>query len=153
MLLLAPGAFVWGSSQPVKGNGLETDSTEQLRVLIEELSEDAKKIGLTRDRIEARVNQSVRKSGITPVVPGPVAFGSSGGELYVSVSVSGYGFCITMFFVRRVFYNIGDRWFTYEGNTWHSLSIGYSREADYILDVVGAKVEGFCNEFLRANGK
>ena len=48
-------------------NGLEADNTTRLQVLIEILSEEEKKIGLTRERIEARVNQSLRKAGITPV--------------------------------------------------------------------------------------
>jgi hypothetical protein len=117
------------------------------------LSEDAEKIGVTRDRIEARVNQLLRKSGITPVVPDPVAFGSSSGELYVNVSVNGTAFYMSMSFVRRVFYNIADKWFTYIGNIWHNGRIGYSRGADYILDEVGGQTERFCNEFLKANGK
>ena len=72
LLLLAPRALVWGASdEATSGNGLEADSTTSLNVLVELLSEEEKKIGLTSERIEARVNQSLRKAGITPVPLGP----------------------------------------------------------------------------------
>ena len=46
MMLLAPRALVWGASDEATwGKGLEVDSTTSLPVLIEELSEEAKKIG------------------------------------------------------------------------------------------------------------
>ena len=61
-MLLAPTALVWGAfDEATWGNGLEADSTTSLNVMIEVLSEAAKKIGLTSERIEARVNQSLRR--------------------------------------------------------------------------------------------
>ena len=67
MMLLAPRALVWGASDEATwGNGLEVDNTTPLAVLIENVSEEEEKIGLTSERIEARVNQSLRKGGITP---------------------------------------------------------------------------------------
>jgi hypothetical protein len=44
VLLLTPRAFVCGSPEVAPGNGLETDSTTPLGVIMEEVSEDAKKI-------------------------------------------------------------------------------------------------------------
>ena len=69
MMLLASRALVWGASDEATTSltGLEADSTTSLNVMIEVLSKEAEKIGLTSERIEARVNQSLRKAGITPV--------------------------------------------------------------------------------------
>src|SRR6476659_8835085 len=77
MILLTPTAFVWGAFDEAFANllaettleatGLEVDNSTQLKVLVEHVSEDAKKMGLTSEGIEARVNQSLRKAGITPV--------------------------------------------------------------------------------------
>ena len=72
MILLAPRALVWGASdESTWGNGLEADTTARLEVLIEDVSEATKQIGLTPQVIEVRVNQSLRKAGITPVTPRP----------------------------------------------------------------------------------
>ena len=116
------------------------------------MSEAAKKIGLTRERIEARVNQSLRKAGITPVSAQPALHED---YLYVSVNVVANGsFTISIYFERRVFYRSGGKWFTKIGSTWREAAqesltatrITYStRIAEY--------VELFCNEFLKANGK
>jgi hypothetical protein len=52
MLLLAPRALVWGASdEATPGNGLEADNPTQLVVVVEEMSEEARNIGLTRQRI------------------------------------------------------------------------------------------------------
>jgi hypothetical protein len=52
-LLLAPRPLVWGSSEIFWGNGLESDNTSQLDVLIELLPKDAKerkKLGLPTNK-------------------------------------------------------------------------------------------------------
>jgi hypothetical protein len=154
MLLLAPRALVWGASDEATwGNGLEADNTTQLVVLIEELSEKAKNIGLARERIEARVNQLLRKAGITPVPADPKDDRVS--VVYVNVNVVASGsFTISIFFERRIFYRSGDRWFTTLGITWNRSGTGIAHSnADYILDRIAEHVEVFCNEFLKANGK
>jgi hypothetical protein len=154
MMLLAPRAFVWGAfDEATWGNGLEADSTTSLKVLIEEMSEEAKNIGLTRERIEARVNQSLRKAGITPVSA------QADDYLYVNVNTLDSSFSISISFERRIFYRSGGKWFTTIGSTWHRSGTGIAqvaraaRGADYILDRIAEYVEVFCNEFLKANGK
>ena len=62
MMLLAPRALVWGASKPpTSGNGLEVDSTTPLNVIIEEVSEEEKKIGLKRTNRGSR--QSIAAKG------------------------------------------------------------------------------------------
>jgi hypothetical protein len=152
MMLLAPGALVWGaaSDEATLGNGLEVDSTTSLPVLIEELSKEAKKIGLSHKRIETRVNQSLRKAGITPVS----ARAGIEAYLYVRVKVmAGGGFTIFISFERTAFYLVGGKWFTTRGSTWNTSGIGVGGDVNYILDSIAQSVEVFCNEFLKANGK
>jgi hypothetical protein len=108
MILLAPAALLADASEATRGNGLEADSTTSLNVLIEMLPAEAEKIRLTRERIQARVNQSLRKAGITPVPIGPEGgFRVSGGglpehNLYVNVSVIKGSFTISIEFHRLV---------------------------------------------------
>ena len=86
MILLTPTAFVWSAfDEATRKNGLEVDNTTSLDVLIEAVPEAAKNIGLTRERIEARVNQSLRKAGITPV---SAQSKMNENYLYVSVNTS-----------------------------------------------------------------
>ena len=158
MMLLAP-TVVWGQGfvkdlvEATPGNGLEVDSTTSLKVLIEEMSEEAKNIGLTYERIEARVNQSLRKAGITPESK-PFEVSGRNGAVYLNVAfVAKDCFRISLFFARPVFYRKGDKWFTNIGNTWHSGKTGIAHGPDYILDGIAEMVEVFCNEFLKANGK
>ena len=160
MMLLAPRAFVWGATwveldeasvEATWGNGLEADTTARLEVLIEDVSEAAKQIGLTPQLIEVRVNQSLRKAGITPVSP---ETGLRGGRLYVSVTVIANGsFDILIAFSRQVFYRSGDKWLTKSGYTWDRGMVGHASDRDFILNRVSEMVEVFCNEFLKANGK
>ena len=103
------------STRPRWSNGLEADNATSLNVLIEESSEAEKKIGLTSERIEARVNQSLRKAGITPV-------SAQAGDylyLYVNVTVLASGsYSISISFQRPVLYHSGGKWFTKIGSTW-----------------------------------
>src|SRR5262245_584519 len=153
MMLLAPSAFVLGatSDEATWSNGLEANNTTRLRVVIEVLSKEAKKIGLSQKRIEAGVNQSLRKAGITPVSAPP----GTGDYLYVNVNVIASGsFAINISFHRQVFYRSGRKWFTTEASTWRRGGVGIAHgDADYILDGIARHVEVFCNEFLKANGK
>jgi hypothetical protein len=162
MMLLAPRALVWGASddqitwlnklEADFGNGLEVDNATSLQVLIEDSSEEEKKIGLTGERIEARVNQSLRKAGITPVNANPA--GPNDEYLYANVTAIGSGsYSVSIFFKRRVLYRSRGKWFTEIGSTWNRGSAGYADDKDYILNRVAEHVEVFCNEFLKANGK
>src|SRR4029077_3264282 len=107
MMLLTPTAFVWGAfdeefarvldETKLEATGLEVDNSAQLNVLVEGVPEAGKKIGLTSERIEARVNQSLRKAGITPVN------NSKQGYLYLNVNVIPNGsFTIRITFKRWV---------------------------------------------------
>jgi hypothetical protein len=153
VLLLTPRALVLAAPEVTPGNGLETERTTPLGVLVEGVSEDAEKIGLTRDRIEARVNQSLRRAGITPEEP--TVRGMMHGRLYLYVNVNVLGSCfnISISLKREVYYRSGDKSFAMLGVTWDTGTTGQARSSTFILDKISEDIELFCNEFLKANGK
>jgi hypothetical protein len=153
LLFLTPGAFVWGSPETmpeaISGNGLEAIRTTPLDVLVEDVSDDAKKIGLSKEGIEACVNRTLRQAGITPGGPRDFA-----GAIFVNINVVGDSFTISISFKRPVFYSRGDKWFRTVGATWDQSVTGtHGRDGRYILDNIANQLEVFCNEFLKANGK
>ncbi len=140
------------ATDTLSGNGLEVDTTSKLRVVVENPSPDAEKLGLTRERIEARVNQILRKAGITPAAKEDLEVGDR--FLYVNINVGSPSFSVTIQFERRVFYQVGNRSVTKIGTTWHGGSTGtHGGKRDFILDGLAGHIEIFCNEFLKANGK
>jgi hypothetical protein len=160
MILLVRRALLGDvSDEATAFNGLETGSTTRLQVLIERLSEDENKIGLTRERVEARVNQSLRKAGITPIPLRPeegfkVSEELGLDHLYVNINATDSGsYSLSIEFQRRVFYQCRGQWFTRIGTTWNRGGVGMAGDADYILGRIADNVEVFCNEFLKANGK
>ena len=86
-LLVLARAVAFGAPQATPGTGLETTSTTPLRVVVEEISDNAKQLGLSTELIEASISQALRKAGITPA--DSKDFAASEGNLYVRVSVSG----------------------------------------------------------------
>lgn len=136
---------------PAPGSGLEVESPTLMPVLIEELSEDAAKLGLTRDRVEARVNSTLRKNGLRPVE----ALGSEHDYYYyVQVSIVGRSVAINVGFHRVVMYGIADNLRTANAATWNrGMSGGLSSSVARVLDDVADMTEMFVDAFLKANRK
>jgi hypothetical protein len=130
--------------------GLEVEDPTVMPVTVENVSPDAERRGITRERIEARVNAILRKNSLKPVNEDQ----TRDYFLYVWVSVVGPAFDINVSFVREVSYYVGDqRKFTL-GRTWTHGTTGVSQSgSDYILDVVSEQTELFANAFLKANNK
>lgn len=150
-LVLGCHSFV-AATDTLRGNGLEVESTSRLCVTVENPGPDSEKLGLTRERIEARVNQILRKAGITPVAENDLQAGYH--FLYVNINVSGSSFSITIQIDRPVFYQVANRSVTKHGTTWRRGSTGtHGGKRDFILDGLAGHIEVFCNEFLKANGK
>ena len=123
-------------------------------VVVEDLlSPEAEKLGLTRELVEARVNSTLRKSGIKPLDPddkrSPTAY-----FLNVRVSIVGSAFSINLFFCRRVSYTDGHAQYVKLADTWkRGITGDLPSGHQHILDLVGEKTELFANEFLKANSK
>jgi hypothetical protein len=137
--------------------GLEVSDASSVGVGIENLDDDTKKIGLSKDMIEARVNAVLRKNGLKPFD----AMSKPTAPFYcVQVSVVGIFSAINASFGRRVTFNDGIRESNALADTWKrgirgSADIGAdpSKIVDSSLDEVSKLTEVFANEFLKANRK
>jgi len=68
LLISAPAG-----AQTLSDNGLETANYKSVAVAIEDLSADARSIGLTTDRIQTRVELRLRSAGLTYCIVPPLA--------------------------------------------------------------------------------
>jgi hypothetical protein len=128
--------------------GLEVSDSSSVPVMIGRI-EDAEKLGLSREIIEARVNTVLRKNGLKPVD------GFNTQEPRYVVSVSTFGDCvrIDLVFLRMVTYRDGSKDYHIGARTWDYTTSVVSPRATAILDWISNGTEYFVNEFLKANGK
>lgn len=144
--------FVFAGSilaQPIESKtGLESDSIS-IPVVVENLDDEAQKIGLSKDRIEARVNDVLRKNGLKP------AENITGPFLSVRVSINGSASYIQLQFQRGVVYSGGNKEWMIHAVTWERGIIGRlgSSGATEVLNGISELSEVFANAFLKANGK
>jgi hypothetical protein len=130
--------------------GLEVEDPTVVPVIVENVSQDAERRGITPERIEARVNAILRKNSLKPVDEGR----TRDYFLYVQVDVVGPAFDINVFFIRGICYYVGDQTKFTQGRTWVHGTVGVSQSGkDYILDAVSEQTEVFVNAFLKANNK
>jgi hypothetical protein len=133
--------------QASEDSGLEVADYRSLRVVIEHLTPDAQRIGLTESAARNRVELRVRVAGIKPTedVLGP-AF------LYVAINVAGTTFTVEASFTRPVTYSVGQRTLSRRAFTWHEGMIGtHGNNSGYILELLDQLLDRFLNEYLRAN--
>jgi len=132
--------------------GLEVPSTEKLGVIVDLQKNKPSSLSITAEKIEAKVNQVLRKGGIVPISPkNPEA---DGHVLIVRVQTIGSAFSINLEMGRYVFYRVANRSLEIFSSTWRRSNIGTSgNDSKYILDTVEEVMELFTNEFLKANGK
>lgn len=151
VMLFSPSHSGSAIESPQRGTGLEASGSVSVPVLVEDVSAEAQKRGITRDRIEARANAVLRKSGLKPFDdPG----GKSGYNLYIKVVVAGNAFSVNMYFRRIVSYSDGDTPYRIVATTWRNEITGVSSSgSQYILDMVGDIAELFSNAYLKANNK
>ena len=137
-------------AQTLSDNGLETANYKSVAVLVEELSADARRIGLTKDRIQTRVELRLRSAGLTP------GKDSSKNEtyLYVRVKLGGSAYSAAVEYKRQVVFITGNRRYRYLATTWESASIGtHARSRVYIMNALDQQLDKFLNEYLKANQK
>ncbi len=145
LLISAPAG-----AQIASESGLETANYKYIAVVVEDLSADAGSIGLTKDRIQTRVELRLRSAGLTP------GNDSSKNDafLYVFVSVEGAAVNISVQYQRWVDFTTGDRRYRRLAATWQSASTGtHSRRAAFIINGLDRALDKFLNEYLKANQK
>lgn len=131
-----------------EGTKLENGGVLETRVVVEGLSEYAKKTGLSEESIQNCVELQLRKNGIKPVANPSVVF-------YVNVNVVGSAFNVCVSYKRLVFYLDAFKKLYYTvADVWHRNSTGiHGGDSGYILEAVREQVDMFSNGFLKANGK
>jgi len=145
LLISAPAG-----AQIQSDSGLETANYKSVAVLVEELSADARRIGLTRDRIQTRVELRLRSAGLTP------GKGSSknAAYLYVRVKLGGSAYSAAVEYKRQVVFITGNRRYVYTATTWESANIGtHARSVVYIMNGLDKLLDEFSNAYLKANQK
>ena len=146
LLISAPA-----SAQPVSESGLKTANYKYVAVGVERLTTDEHKIGLTRDRIQTRVELRLRSAGLTPGND----FSKNGTALHVNVNVIGDAFSIAVEYKRRVEFTTGNRRYRHVAMAWDSGTTGtHSRTgAVYIMNSLDQNLDKFLSAYLKANQK
>ena len=144
LLISAPAG-----AQPESKSGLETANYKFVDVVIENLSADARSIGLTRDHIQTRVELRLRSAGLTPR-----------NELrkktilYVRITVVRDAYSVAVEYNRRVDFTTGNRRYRVTTTTWDTGSVGTEgRNAAHIMNSLDGHLDKFLNEYLKANQK
>jgi hypothetical protein len=148
--LLATGADAAPESAP-RPTGLEVSDASSVPVIIQELTGDAKERGLTRETIEARVNEVLRKNGLKPT-DGLKDF-QHDYNYDLTVSTKEAAVRIDTAFQRIVTYSDGITSHTIVAKTWNRGLTAVGLSTTEILDNISEATEVFANEFLKANRK
>jgi hypothetical protein len=145
LLISAPA-----SAQLSPESGLETVNYKYVSVVIEGLPADAGSIGLTKDRVQTRVELRLRSAGLT------LGHNSAKNKvyLYVNVNVSGGTFATSIEYKRLVDFTTGNRLYRLMATTWEFNIVGtHGRDAAYIMNGLDQYLDKFLNEYLKANQK
>ena len=132
------GFKLWNSCKPV-------------RLVVEDLPDDAGKIGLRKEDIETAVRSRLRGARVYD--------GNASPYLYVNVNVVSHAFSTGVEF-RRTAEVVMPSWLKPEGmdhligiaTTWHSGSTGtHGAQSGFILSSLAPHIDEFIDEYLRVN--
>ena len=142
-------AFAGGAAraQGGGGTGLEMEHFGTLDYLVEELTPDALKLGLTGQHVRSRVEFHLRRAGISPR-PSSLA---AGPYLYVLVNVTGMVFSVRVEMQRPVSYSVGKSTQRRFAATWQTGGVGQSPTPGYIVATLDRALKTFVSQYLAAN--
>lgn len=144
LAFMAPGIVSAADS------GLEMPPGTKVYVLVEDISNDAKAIGLTTEFITGKAELQLRKNGV-PVGTKEESI-LSGSYLYVNCGVTGRAFAIDIDFRRKVFYRVGDVIHSVTGSTYHTGGQGtHGANSRYVVQAMTDLIDLFSNDYLRSN--
>lgn len=144
VILFAPGV---ASSED---SGLEVDSGIRIYVLIEDLDEDAKAIGLTKELVAGRVELQLRRNGV-PVGTREDSF-ASGVCLYVDCGIIGKAFALSIDFNRDVFYRVGDEVHSLTASAYNNGVLGtHDGNCRDVIQALTDIIDLFSENFLGTN--
>jgi hypothetical protein len=171
-LLLGPLAFC---QEALPGTGLETGGDLRVRVAVDDLTADARTIGMDGEALGLRCAKLLESYGIAVVAAGEEG-AETVPELHLSLSVQGYSFGAAVELRRPVSYGSGSARYSIVAPVWRQVfeggrvqQITYTAlefppwrgrshepgarigHAAYVRDELLALVERFCKAFLAAN--
>jgi len=128
-------------------NGLEVYNYKRVNIRIMGLDEDAKRIGLTRERIQMKSELRLRQAGLEPALRISPYLG-------IFVNVVGSCFHLSIQFKRNIYFIANDNWYQILGATW---SCEINREhrgvPESIIGSLDECLDKFLNEYLKTNFK
>jgi hypothetical protein len=135
-------------------NGLETSDYKKMVVLIEPLTKDARKIGLTKERVQRKCELRLRQAGLE-IVPA----GSRPEYLNININIRDVEICRTfsifMEFIRPVLFEAeGNRYMKLNASTWKSETHGvFGNDPEHIIDALDKYLLSFLGKYEEANSK
>jgi hypothetical protein len=128
-------------------NGLEIYNYKKVNVRIMGLDENAKRIGLTRERIQTKCELRLRQAGLDPAI-------RITPYLRISVSVVGSSFHLSMQLKRNIYFIANDNWYQILGATWsYEMNGEHGGAPESIMGAVEECLDKFLGEYLKTNLK
>ena len=113
-----------------------------MRLVVEELGEDAANIGLTEGPIRAAAESRLRSARLYST--------EADQYLYIIVTAVGFAYSVDLQYNKNVFDRLSG--FSYLTPTWNTASTGmHFGDSGYILSSVSQHIDFFLVEFLRVN--
>jgi len=138
------------SAAPLIGTGLEVAHLGSLRVLIEDLSETTKQLGLTDDVLKDKIELRLRRNRITPSDSR-----TSDYFLYLNLGTTQNSYSFTLEFSRSLVYRVGEQEYSIVAPVWIKNGFGVNTDRrkmrDDIVNRILDRVDTFSNEFLKVN--
>ena len=159
-LFIGGKAFTQSDFKALKG-------IKRILVAVEQVNEDAIKIGLTRQRIQTVVELKIRKEGIRMLEMEEFIKMLKDGRLpekelhmiremstlYINVNVMGKTFSVTVK-VREYVSLYRDKSIETDACTWERANIGnYEDNPDFIMSCLSERLDEFLNDYYKANPK
>ena len=136
-------------AQIQSGTGLEVENPKNIQVLVEDLSDEGKQAGLTRDLIMAKVSLRLRQNRLTPVKP---IQSLKTGFLSVRIGTVGNAYHIEVSFHRTVTYSSNDQMHLIIGRAWRTGGLGtFGNDVNFIFRDLENYLDLFINAYLSAN--
>lgn len=129
--------------------GLETGGDLGIYVIVADLNEDAKQLGLREQIISSKVELRLRQNGIIPIDTWSF---ERNFFLYIHIMVVGEAFSFEINIQRWVYYFIKNKEYSIFATTWKKGITGtHSNNESFILNKLLDGIDMFCNEFLKVN--
>ena len=130
--------------------GLEVLPGTKICVIVENISADAKAIGLTKELITTKVELQLRRNGVLVGTEDDAA--ESGMFLYVTCGVTDIAYALNIHFKRFVFYRVGDDLHSVTASTYQKGGRGtHAYDSQYVIQFLIDLIDMFSNDFLKAN--